>query len=305
MSPPPESPDSPKREAARAASLRRMDEAMRFRDFTGQTRETYRGHVRRFLRWTGERGGKLPGENSGFPPGEPAVRRYLLHLLEDRGLRHSSVNQCIRALKFFYGRVHPGVLDPETLPRLKEEKTLPEVLSRQEVAALLTRVESPRYRAILMLMYGSGLRTGEAVSLRPQDLEPERGLLYVRRGKGRKDRVVMLPELAYRAVRSYRELEASPQWLFPGAVLGRHITRGSVQRAFALARTAAGIDKPAGPHSLRHSFATHLLENGTDLRHIQALLGHASVRTTQIYTHVTSRELEGIRSPLDMLGEGE
>lgn len=135
MSHPPQSPDPVKREAAHAASIRRMDEEMRFRDFTAQTRETYRGHVRRFLRWTGERVGRLPDEDSGFPPGEPAVRRYLLHLLEERGLRHSSVNQCIRALKFFYGRVHPGVFDPETLPRLKEEKTRPEVPSRREVVA--------------------------------------------------------------------------------------------------------------------------------------------------------------------------
>jgi site-specific recombinase XerD len=274
---------------------------MRFRDFTAQTRETYGGHVRRFLRWAGEKEKRLPDEDTEFPPGEPAVRRYLLHLLEERGLTHSSVNQSIRALRFFYTRVHPGVFDPETLPRLKEEKRLPEVLSRGEVVALLTRVDSPRYRAILMLMYGSGLRTGEAVSMRPRDLEPERGMLYVRRGKGRKDRVVMLSEVAYRAIRSYRELESSPRWLFPGAVPGRHISMSAVQRAFALAREAAGIDKPAGPHSLRHSFATHLLENGTDLRYIQALLGHASVRTTQIYTHVTSRDLAGIRSPLDML----
>lgn len=113
-----------------------------------------------------------------------------------------------------------------------------------------------------MLIYGAGLRIGEAVSMRPKDLEPERGLLRVRQGKGRKDRVVMLSEVAFEEIQTYRELESSSRWLFPGTRRGHHISASSVQRAFARARKAAGIDKPVGPHSLRHSFATHLLESG-------------------------------------------
>lgn len=273
-----------------------MDEEMLLSDFTAQTRRTYRNRVRHFLKWI--------GGDSESPPGEREVRRYLLHLINERGLSNSHVNGCICALRFFYSRVHPGVFDPETLPRLKREKTLPQVLSRTEVAVLLSRVDSPRYQAILMLIYGAGLRISEAVSMRPKDLEPERGLLRVRQGKGRKDRMVMLSEVALEAIRSYRELESSSRWLFPGTRPGHHISASAVQRAFARARKVAGIEKQVGPHSLRHSFATHLLESGTDLRHIQELLGHASVRTTQIYTHVTSRDLAGIPSPLDTLEDG-
>ena len=296
MSPPPESRDSLSDDAARAESLRRLDDELLLADFTEQTRSTYRGHVRRFLRWL--------GDEVEMPPGERDVRRYLLHLLEERGLSKSHVHQCASALKFFYRRVHPGVVGPETFPRLRREKPLPKVLSRREVAALFARVDSPRYRAILMLIYAAGLRISEAVCMRPRDLEPERGLLRVRRGKGRKERVVMLSEVALEEIRSYRELESSSRWLFPGTRPGHHISKGAVQAAFRRARDAAGIQKRVGPHSLRHSFATHLLERGIDLRHIQALLGHASIESTQIYTHVTNRDLAGIPSPLDTLEDG-
>jgi site-specific recombinase XerD len=295
MVPPPESRDPPGREVAHAGAIRRLDEELRQADLTAQTRETYRGHVRRFLEWL--------GAEVEMPPGEREVRRYLLHLLEDRGLSHSHVHQCVSALKFFYRRVHPDALDPEALPRFKRKEPVPEVLSRREVAALLAYVESPRYRTILMLIYSAGLRIGEAVSLRPDDLEPERGLLRVRKGKGRNDRVVMLSEVAYQAIRSYRELEASPRWLFPGARPGHHIGRSAVQAAFSRAREAAGIEKMVSPRTLRHSFAAHLLESGTDLRHIQALLGHASVESTRIYTQVASCEPASIPSPLDTLDE--
>lgn len=304
MFPPPQPPDPPKREAAHGASIQRMDEEMLLSDFTAQTRATYLGHLRRFLRWAGDQGERPPGDGTGFPPGEPAVRQYLLHLLEERGLTHSSVNQCGSALKFFYRRLYPGMVNPEAFPRLRREKTLPQVLSRREVAALLARVDSARYRAILMLIYSAGLRISEAVRMRPKDLEPERGLIRVRRGKGRKERVVMLSEAAFEEIRSYRELESSSRWLFPGTRPGHHISKSAVQAAFRRARDAAGIQKRVGPHSLRHSFATHLLESGTDLRHIQALLGHASVESTRIYTHVTSQDLTEIPSPLDTLEDG-
>lgn len=283
-------------EAARAGAMRRLDEELRLADYTGQTRESYRGHVRRFLEWL--------GAEVEMPPGEREVRRYLLHLLEDRGLSPSHVHQCVSALKFFYRQVYPDVVGPETFPMLKREKTLPEVLSRREVADLLARVDSPRYRAILMLIYSAGLRISEAVRIRPKDLEPERGLLRVRGRKGRKERVVMLSEVALEEIRSYRAFESSPRWLFPGARPGHHISKGAVQAAFRRARGAAGIQKSVGPHSLRHSFATHLLEIGIDLRHIQTLLGHASIESTQVYTHVTSPDLTSIPSPLDTLEGG-
>lgn len=277
----------------RRTLLSKLEEELTVRGYAPKTRGTYRAHVGRFLETAGLENGV---------PGEKGVRRYVLHMLEERGLSRAYVSQCLSALKFFYRRVCAETLDVEALPTLRREKKLPVVLSRGEIAALLGEVERPRYRAILMLTYAAGLRVSEVVRLRPEDLDPERGMLDVRRGKGGKDRCVMLSEVALAAVRAYRARESSDRWLFPGARPGRHLSTRSVQRAFARARDAAGVRKRVGVHALRHAFATHLLEAGTDLRRIQELLGHASLRTTQIYTHVTEKDLAGIRSPLDDLG---
>jgi site-specific recombinase XerD len=151
-----------------------------------------------------------------------------------------------------------------------------------------------------MLLYSAGLRVGEVVKLRVEDLDPERGLIRVQCGKGRKDRYTLLSDRALRDVREYIRLYKPAAWLFPGARPTRPITVRTAQHIVSAARRKAGITAPASAHTLRHSFATHLLEAGTDLRYIQELLGHASTRTTQIYTHVTRRDLVRIRSPLDM-----
>jgi site-specific recombinase XerD len=152
-----------------------------------------------------------------------------------------------------------------------------------------------------MLLYSAGLRAGEVVRLEPEDLDVERGLVWIRRGKGRKDRYSILAHRAVEAVRIYREAFPAERWLFPGARWDRHLTTRSVQRIVKTAAAAAGIRKNVTTHTLRHSFATHLLEGGTNLRIIQELLGHRSARTTQIYTHVARSALESVRSPLDNL----
>lgn len=160
------------------------------------------------------------------------------------------------------------------------------------------------HRVLLMLTYAAGFRVGELVRLRPDDLDRERRLLHVHQGKGRKDRHVMLSDAALPAVDRYRSTNAGPtRWLFPGNRKGRHLTECSVQRVLHRARWAAGIQKRVPVHSLRHSVATHLLEQGTELRRIQELLGHASPKTTQLYTHLTRRDLARIQSPLDTLKE--
>jgi site-specific recombinase XerD len=152
-----------------------------------------------------------------------------------------------------------------------------------------------------MLVYSAGLRVGEVVRLRPSDLDVDRGLLRVRRGKGGKDRRTLLADRAVEALRTYQSAYPCERWLFPGARPDRHLTPRSVQRVVKRAARSAGIEKNVTTHTLRHSFATHLLEGGTNLRVIQELLGHQSVRTTQIYTHVAKSTLEGVRSPLDNL----
>lgn len=290
-------PDPP---GAAGALMLRAREELRLRGLRAKTRRSYAGHLRRFLE-------RVVAQ--GLDPAavdEPELRSYVVQLLAEGGVSHSYANQCISALKLFYAHVLERPAEDLRLPRPKEERKLPVVLSRTEVRAILDAVRNLKHRAALMLVYAAGLRVGEVVRLRPEDLDPERGLLHVRQGKGRKDRYVTLSEVALEAVNLYRKAFRPEKWLFPGGRPGRHLHERSIQHAFRRARTAAGIAKPATVHSLRHSFATHLLERGVDLRCIQEMLGHASPKTTQIYTRVTRRDLAHIRSPLDdLMGRDE
>ena len=172
---------------------------------------------------------------------------------------------------------------------------------RYDVGRHIWSARNPKHRALLMLLYSAGLRLGEVVRLRPPDLDVERGLVRVRRGKGGKDRYTLLARCAVEAVRIYRDAYPTDQWLFPGYRPDRHLTTRSVQRIVKNAAEAACIEKDVTTHTLRHSFATHLLEAGTNLRVIQELLGHQSARTTQIYTHVAQSTIGAVRSPLDNL----
>jgi site-specific recombinase XerD len=260
-----------------------------------RTRKVYLAHVRSFLRWSEGRG-----------PFDPAAhaRGYLAHLVDERGVSRSYHTQAVSALKVLF----EGVLGESALaagiPRPKRDKRIPTVLSRAETARLLGAVRHPKHRVLMMLLYSSGLRVGEVVRLRAQDIDAERGLLRVRQGKGGKDRYTLLSSKALAALRVYCEAFRPQGWLFPGPRPERHYTVRSVQHVVKQCARRAGIPKPITPHTLRHSFATHLLESGTDLRYIQELLGHSSSRTTEIYTHVTTTRLAQIRSPLDDLDEG-
>ncbi len=187
------------------------------------------------------------------------------------------------------------------MPRPRRERRPPTVLSQAEVRPLIRAPRNLKHRALLMLVYSSGLRVSEVVRLRVEDVDVERRLLHVRQAKGRKDRITLLSPAALKVLRAYASLERPREWLFPGGRSGRHLTTRSVQKIVEKARRSAGISRRFSTHALRHSFATHLLEAGTDLRYIQALLGHSSSRTTEIYTHVTRPALSRIESPLDTL----
>jgi len=274
------------------ALLARYNEEMQLRGLSPRTWKVYAGHVRRFLEW---RVGKVGDEIS------EVARRYLVHLVEERRASASYHTQAVSAVKLLLTAVLKAPDLAAGLPRPKRDKRLPDVLSRDEIARLLARITQAKHRAIVLLMYSAGLRVGEVVRLRADDLDASRGLLRVRRGKGAKDRETLLSERALEAVRVYREAFQPEGWLFPSTRPGRHYGTRSVQRIVQEYAKKAGIQKVVSPHVLRHSFATHLLEGGTDLRYIQELLGHSSSRTTEIYTHVTSTHLAGIRSPLDEL----
>ncbi len=274
--------------------LQRFDEEMRLRGYAPRTRKAYLGHARRFLR-DGRAGGDLAS----------SLREHVLARLRGDGVSRSYHNQLVSALRLFCVTVLGRATDELPLDRPRRDQRLPTVLSREELRRFLEAVRNPKHAAILAMAYSAGLRVSEVVRLRPEDLDRDRGLLLVRGGKGRKDRYTLLSSTALGLIDAYLEGADPGRWLFPGARPGRHLTARSVQKVTAAARRRAGITKPLTPHVLRHSFATHLLEGGTDVRFIQELLGHANVRTTELYTQVSQRQLGRIRSPLDAQEAGE
>jgi integrase/recombinase XerD len=283
-------------EGAEAELIQTVRQALALRGYSPRTIKVYLAHLRRFLEWCGGGAPRVPED------AEQQCQAYLLEVLHRRGLSRSHQNQVISALKFLCEHVLGLPLVAPRIPRPRRERRLPQVLSPAEVARLLAKARNLKHRALLMLLYSAGLRVGEVVRLRPVDLDIQRGLVRVRRGKGAKDRYTLLAKRAVEAVRLYVDAYPTDDWLFPGARPGRHVTTRSVQRVVKRVASAAGITKDVTSHTLRHSFATHLLEGGTNLRVIQELLGHSSARTTQIYTHVAKHTLETIRSPLDNLG---
>ena len=315
------------------ALIVRMSEALRARRYSGRTEQAYVGWVRRFLRFHVRR---PPGET-----GLVEVNASLNRLATIARVSASTQNQAASALSFFHEHVLGVELGPlKGMVRARRGKRLPVVLDRSEVKEILGRLEMP-YRLVALLLYGSGLRLHEALGLRVHDLEMERFEVLVREGKGGHDRVTMVAEAARPAIERWigrirrlherdvaREAgwvdlpdalrhkypnagrEFGWQWLFPGSRLrrltfgerGRHPLHDSaVQRSVKEAVRLSGISKPATCHTFRHSFATHLLQDGCDIRTIQELLGHKSVRTTMIYTHVLNQGGLGIKSPLDRL----
>jgi integrase/recombinase XerD len=231
---------------------------------------------------------------------EVQIRDYLLHLIEDRKVSISYQNQSINAIKFYYEQILGRPVRTYYIQRPKKERTLPNVLSEEEVLSILKCTDNLKHRAILSLIYSSGLRLGELINLKLPDIDSKRMLVIVKQGKGKKDRVTLLSVKILQLLREYFKKYKPREYLFEGQ-FGEQYSPTSVQKVFRIAKQKAGIKKKATVHTLRHSFATHLLERGTDLRYIQSLLGHQSAKTTEIYTHITKRGLDKITSPLDNL----
>lgn len=227
------------------------------------------------------------------------VRDYLLHLLTERKLATNTCNQKLAGIRFFYREVLRQEFDLRV--PMKRSGRLPEPLGRQEVTRLLGAVTNRKHRTMLMTAYAAGLRVSELVQLRVDDIRSERMLILVRSGKGDKDRYTLLSPRLLTELRSYwRQYRPSP-WLFPGPQGNAPLTTHSPQKVFQQAKAKAGIKHGHGIHSLRHSFATHLLEAGVDLRTIQRLLGHTALSTTARYLHVTQKHLSSVNSPLELL----
>jgi site-specific recombinase XerD len=208
------------------------------------------------------------------------------------------VNIAVNALKFFYGNILKRDFLAE-LPRPKKDKKLPVILSKSEILQILARTRNIKHRAILSLIYSAGLRVSEVVRLKVCDIDSGRMVIHVKGAKRKKDRYTLLSKKALQHVRAYCKVYSPHDWLFAGYEGNKHIHVRSVEKLFLNARRKAGISKPVTVHSLRHSFATHFLECETNLRSIQALLGHKQSKTTEIYTHVNANMIAGITNPLD------
>lgn len=233
--------------------------------------------------------------------GERDVRRFLLHLVQERGVGAATQKMYVAALKFLYEHTlgRPEVVAGIPWPKVNQK--LPDILSGTEVDKLLEALESTTYRVIVMTAYAVGLRIREVCPLETGDLDPKRRLIHIRHGKGGSERYVPLPERVHFALREYwRAARPKGPQLFPGREPGACVSHAAVRTNLKIAAAKAGIKKRVTPHVLRHSFATHLLELGTDVRIIQMLLGHRSIRTTLRYTRVTPRLVAATTSPVDV-----
>lgn len=264
---------------------------MRLRNYSHKTIKAYLSCLRMYIRHIRP---KHPRELTDVD-----IRRYLLFLLQEGKIAASTVNQVINALRFLYVELYKRPMMLGEIPRPKKESKLPVVLSVNEVLSILNAVDNLKHRTILMFVYSAGLRVGEVVRLKIQDIDTDRKMIHLHGAKGKKDRYTLLADAVVDSLGEYLQAYQPKEYLFEGWKDRRHYSERSVQHIFGQAVARAGIRKSVTVHSLRHSFATHLLEGGTDIRFIQELLGHRSTKTTEIYTHVSNRSLGRITSPLD------
>ncbi len=272
----------------------RMIEDLQLRDYARGTSRAYVDCARAFAAYH-----RRPPEQMG----EPEIRQFLMHLVETKKASPASRKMHVAGIKFLYEVTlrRPEVV--ASIPWPKVAHGVPEILSGTEVTELLDAVESVKHRAVIMTAYGAGLRVSEVCALQVDDIDSQRMTIRVRHGKGNKARYVPLPERCLFVLRRYWVVERPKgPWLFPGNQAGCPVSAASVRYHLGVAAQKTGLTKRVTPHVLRHTFATHLLELGTDVRVIQMLLGHRSIKSTVRYTHLTSRVLAKTQSPVDVLG---
>jgi integrase/recombinase XerD len=231
---------------------------------------------------------------------EDVVRFNNEHILKNN-FSHSYQNQVVNAIKLYFKTIQDTSLELEKIHRPKREKLLPNVLSKEEVKSILNAHSNPKHKMMLSLIYSCGLRCGELLALKPVHIDSKRNIVMLKNSKGKKDRIVPLSPKILEMLREYYLAFKPKNYLFEGQTAGNPYDSRSLQQVLKQALTKAGTTKPVTLHWLRHSYATHLLESGTDLRYIQELLGHGSSKTTEIYTHVSTKNIQQIKSPFDDL----
>jgi site-specific recombinase XerD len=281
-----------------------MIDDLKLAGYSPRTQEAYVASVR-----------KLSEHYSRSPDqiNEEDLRRYFLYLMDERKLKRGSITIALCAIKFFYEKTLQQKWSVFDIARPPRETKLPVVLSRGEVIQILAEVKTPLYRVCLLTLYSCGLRLREGTHLRPQDIDGVRKVVHVC-GKGQRDRIVPIPERTLLLLREYWKSHRSPDWLFPAPTRrgtkhsvangGGHVTRSSLQSCLRRAVQRSPVRKKASVHTLRHSYATHLLEDGVDLRIIQGYLGHSSPKTTSLYTHLTPEVRMATRDPVERLMDG-
>jgi len=261
--------------------------------YSDSTVDTYTGMLGQFFRFIKP---KLSNEISSDD-----MVRYVNEYIIPKGLSYTFQNQVISAVKLFFNHFCKIELDVETYKRPRREYRLPNVLSKEEIKSILQAPSNLKHRAMLSLIYACGLRRSELLNLKPVDIDRQRGVLLIRQSKGKKDRIVPISDKIIKLLQDYSGSFQPINWLFGGQVKGSRYSEKSLESVLKQSLMKAGIRKPVTLHWLRHSYATHLLESGTDLRYIQELLGHSSSRTTEIYTHVSTKSLQNIKSPYEDL----
>lgn len=258
--------------------------------YSVSTLKTYTSYFRQFLEYfASDRLNQLSIEQ---------INSYILELVNKSGISPSQQNQRINSIKFYYEKVLGRKKGYYNIERPRKERKLPTVLTKSEVQLIMENIKNLKHKCILTTIYSAGLRRSELINLKISDIDSKRGLIKIRGSKGKKDRYTLLSAKLIELLRQYYMAYGPDDWLFEGQHGGQY-SATSIAKILQKALRKAGIQKHATPHSLRHSFATHLLEQGTNLRYIQEILGHEDPKTTQIYTHVATNEISKIRSPLD------
>jgi integrase/recombinase XerD len=268
----------------------KMKRDLELKGLSPRTRKIYLSEVEKF-----EKHFKKSPEGIGTEE----IKEYLHYIIREKQNSPCAVNLAYSALKFLYGQTLGKEWLLTGIPRTKQSKKLPVILDRLEITSLLEVTRNIKHRAILSVIYSAGLRVSEAAKLKITDIDGKRMQIRIEQAKGAKDRYTLLAQTTLELLRTYWKAYHPTYWLFMGHGRAGHITERTIQKIFETSKAKAGIIKPASVHTLRHSFATHLLENGVGLHHIQMLLGHRSPHTTTIYLHVTRSDLVAIASPLD------
>lgn len=272
--------------------IEKFEDWMRNKRYSESSIQTYRDAVSIFLRFLGNKEiNEIANED---------LERFNKEYILARGYSSSYQNQVVNGIKLFFTNRTGIKLQPELIYRPKREKTLPNVLSKEEMSKILNALSNIKHRLMIMFIYACGLRRSEVLELKFEHIQRDRGLLMIKQAKGRKDRVVALPAYLVSQLEIYYKAYKPKEYIFEGQNGGKYSEK-SLAEVLKKAVKKAGIHKPVTPHWLRHTYATHLLEGGTDLRYIQELLGHQSSKTTEIYTHVSNKALKQIKSPLEDL----